>query len=290
MKRKNKPFNKKLTPSPLCDRRSAGRQFVVLLSLLLLLLAGGCARAPWMEPVDDERHRHLLARYDEHRHGAAQCGTAYDGDLNLSWRTSVDSVALAGYYQIQRPSSLRFNVTNPLGQPLVAVAVAAGGFQVLHVPRQTFYSGSLRSYALRHDIAPAVLSGPLFDWLTGRPIGGGVRVADIREDKSARGVWYAVVRDHKKGTVPIEHLLLDPASGLVVERIVVDEQDEQHARVSYDDWQQVGACRLPMVVTVTGISFWAEAELRFSEVQPARLSPSDFTLPVPSGYLRQFMP
>jgi outer membrane biogenesis lipoprotein LolB len=291
MTSKNKQSEKKSMSSKARNVRAKSRQPAVLLLLSLLLLVNGCARSPWSDPVDDEQHRQqLISEYDRYRELAAQCSPAFDGNLIVNWQTTVDSVSLSGYYQIMRPSSLRLNVTNPLGQPLVVIATAAGSFQVLHVPRQTFYAGSLRSYALRNDVSLALLSGPFFDWLTGRPIAAGVRVAEINEDSSARGFWYAVVRDGKKGAVPIEHVLLDPAAGMIMERIVVDEQGEFQARISYDNRQEIDGCAEPLTVTITGISFWAEAKLQFSEVRPAGLTATDFKLPVPSGYLQQIMP
>ncbi|MBE0582487.1 MAG: hypothetical protein IH612_01850 [Desulfofustis sp.] len=280
-----------MTNSTIHNGRSTSRQLTVLLLLSLLLLVNGCARSPWSDPVDDEQRRQqLIGEYDRYREQAAQCSPAFDGNLIVNWQTTVDSVSLSGYYQIMHPSSLRLNVTNPLGQPLVVIATAAGSFQVLHVPRQTFYAGSLRSYALRHDVPLALLSGPSFDWLTGRPIAAGARIADISEDSAARGLWYAVVRNGKRGSVPIEHVLIDPTVGVIVERIVVDEEGEFQARISYTNRPELDGCAPPQTVTITGISFWAEAQLQFSEVQPAGLTATDFKLPVPSGYLQQIMP
>lgn len=258
-------------------------------ALLWVLVLTGCARPPWTEPVDEQRHQHLVAVYEQQREQGRRCGDGFDGDMVLHWETSLESVSLAGYYQIQRPSSLRLTVANPLGQPLLAVASNGVDYQVLHVPRRTFYSGSLRSYALRHQLPLPMLVGPWFDRLTGRPIGGGVRIEAVSDDRSGRGVWFTLVTD-KEPSFPVEHLLMEPDGGGVVERIVVGEDGEMHARVTYADWQPIGPCLQPLQVTVAGLSFWADARITFSDVQPASLQPSDFKLRPPAGYLRQLSP
>lgn len=260
-----------------------------LLIWLSLLLLSGCARPPWGIPVDEERRSLLIAGYERHLQQARRCGNEFDGEVVLHWRTRLDTVSLNGYYQIMSPSYLRLTVANPLGQPLVILAANGSSYQVLQTAKRMYYAGSLRSYGARNRIPAPFLSGPWFDWLTGRPISTAARIGDIRDDSGARGVWFSLVTDDDRAVV-LEHILVEPTGGRLLERLVVNEHDEMQARVSYDNWQQVEQCFLPLHISITGLSFGAEAQIRFSEVRSAPLTLSDFTLPVPPGYLRQLMP
>lgn len=286
MKRKKTPSGENLKHS----KPTRQIPFLCLIALLLpLLVVTGCARQPWNNLVDEQRSAQLISSYDHYRQQISNCGNAIDGDLKLHWQTAIDDVSLSGYFQIMAPSYIRFTVTNPLGQPQLMLAVNPKDYQILNVPRQMFYSGSLRSYAARSDVPQPFLTGPWFVWLSGRLIDKGARIEEIRDDETNRGVWFSLVTDDKK-KIPLEYLLLDTKTSLPLERIVVDEQGDVLARIVYDNWQQVDRCLAPMAISVSGMSFWAEANLSFTDVRTASLKPTDFKIPVPSGYMKQFRP
>ena len=256
--------------------------------LALFLLAGGCARQPWGNMVDEHRHTMLSAQYENFQRQTQRCSDGYDGNLALTWRTRLEQVSLAGYYRIMDPSFLRLTVANPLGQPLLVLAAGTGQYQVLHVPRRTFYAGSMRSYGLRNGIPLPFLSGTWFSWVTGRPPSV-AQIAAIRDDDGARGIWFALVTADDRRQ-PLEHLLFDPAEQQIRERLIVDARDELLARVTYQDWQPIDGCALPHDIAITGLSFGTTAHLRFSDVAATTLTGADFRLRPPPNYLRELMP
>jgi len=259
-----------------------------LCGLLVLLLLAGCARPPWSELVDEQRTADFSARYSALQEQNRSCSDSLDGEVRIDWRSSFDNVALAGYFRLRSPSLLQLTVFNPLGQPLLAVSADSTQYQILRVPERRFLSGSLRSFSVRYGLPEPFLSGAWFDWLTGRPRTGAI-VSGVRQDNSSRGLWLALAEPDNQ-SLPLEHVLLDPEGRQILERIVVDREDRRQATISYDDWQEISGCRQPTVISITGLSFGTEAQLRFSEVRPAEFKDTDFILPIPPGFTRTVMP
>ena len=184
---------------------------------------------------------------------------------------------------------MQFTALSPLNQPLFALSSNGSWFQSLDVSKKTFRKGSLRAFAIRHEIPHTFVSGEWGAWLTGRPLSTAPFVIGIADDTENRGIWFSVA-GNSEAIYPIEHTLVDLEEQNIVERAVVDDQGKIAAAISYGNWHALDHCAQPMRIRISGLSFGAEAELRFSDVQESVLSDDTFNLPIPAGYMRQFLP
>ena len=162
-------------------------------------------------------------------------------------------------------------------------------FQSINTAKKTFLEGSLSSFAIRHDIPPIFLAGQWGSWITGRPLSSATHILEIRDDVEARGIWFGV-SDTAETTQPQEYVLLDISREKLIKRIIMDPKGNRLATISYGNWQNIDGCNQPLNITISGLTFGAEAHLELSDVRRAHLQPEDFNITVPPTYSQQFMP
>jgi hypothetical protein len=270
------------------SRRVSSRR-IGTIALVLALLSGCASHQPWGDLVDADQTLQLTGNYRDLVSRNRNCGSAYDGELVATLDTQVSSTSMQGYFQILYPGYLKFVVNNPFGQPLLAVSADGSHFQVLNTTDKTYSLVSHRSYGLRNDIPTSILKGSWFDWLTGRPLSRKVTILEIRNDTEARGLWYSIGTDGEEPQL-LEHILLGTQDNLLLERVLVDQEENSLANISYLEWDESTGCLLPKSIAITGLSFGARADLLFSEVKRAELVPRQFKLPYPQGYVKKLMP
>ena len=230
----------------------------------------------------EQRYRNYLESYES-------CGKGFDGEVSVSWRHALDKISFSGYFKTLLPVSVQFTALSPLDQPIFALSSNGSWFQSLDITKKIFRKGSLRALAIRHDVPETFVSGEWGTWLTGRPLSTAAVVIGIAADNNARGIWFSVAGE-SEAKYPQEHTLVDLEQRRVVERAIVDDRGKIAAAISYGEWHTKNNCPQPMSIRISGLSFGAEAELRFSDVQEAVLGDDSFDLPIPAGYLRQFLP
>ena len=257
--------------------------------LLVLLFFSGCASHPWGDLVDEQQHTQLYGVYKQLVENNRGCSSAYDGELVATLDTPIQSTSMDGYFQILYPNYIKYVVNNPLGQPLFGVAAKGSWFQVLNIPDKTYSLVSHRSYALRNDIPKSFLGGSWFDWITGRPLAAKVKILEIRSAEEAGGMWFLIGTAEEEPRL-LERVLVDVDQTLLLERVVIDREKNPLASITYRDWDEATGCKLPMSISISGLSFGARADLAFSEVKRAALGPKDFSLPHPPGFVKKVMP
>jgi hypothetical protein len=258
------------------------------LLLFCFIISSGCARIPYGPPLEGDDYSRLEQHYRGYLEGLEPCARAFDGETIVSWQHALEHISFSGYFKTLLPASVQFTALTPLKQPLFALASNGVWFQSIDISKKLFRKGSLRSFAIRHDIPLSLLSGEWGTWLAGRP-SAGATVITIAEDTDDRGVWFSVAPDSDTGH-PQERTLVDLAEKKMIERAVLDKQGKTAAVISYQNWQMIGQCLQPMQIQMSGLSFGAEATLRFSDVQETVLSKDGFNLPIPPGFKRQFLP
>ena len=67
----------------------------------------------------------------------ATCAPCLDGDAILSMENHLDAKALSGYVKFMLPESVKFIASNPLGQPLFALASDGVRFETLNTTDRT---------------------------------------------------------------------------------------------------------------------------------------------------------
>ena len=286
MRKKNQWSKIKLIPS--ANRNTFRRAWLLLLFLSVVSLSG-CARKPFGIALEGDEYTRLEQRYIFHQNSFGPCATSLDGKVIVDWSHSLNRTSFSGYFKILLPNSLQFTAVSPLNQPLYALTSNGDWFQSVDISKKIFKKGSLRSFAIRHEIPIALLAGEWGSWLAGRPLSTAPYVISIHADSDNRGFWFSVA-DDPDTTYPKEFTLINFDQQRIIERAIPDKQGKTEALIRYEEWQTVGECLQPTKISVSGLSFGGEATIKFRDIQPANLGNSDFNLPIPPGYKRQFLP
>ncbi len=256
--------------------------------LLFVLLLSGCAVKPWEAPLEGETFDASLIFVIALAKEQKVCDQSFDGDLSLFYTSPFGKEAISGYLQFSLPSAYKFIVTNPFGQPMLMIAGDNNSFQIINTNDQKYVAGSLRSFFIRNHIPLAFLSENWGEWLTGRNTMTDAEITAIRQDKETRGLWITVeYTDRKKTTT--NHLLLDTENKIYLERLLENKKGEIVARITYGDKRAETGCQQPLEIILSGLDYGVTINLKLSDVHFAR-EQKEYSLPIPKGYIRQFMP
>lgn len=272
--------------------RSANRNICPgswLLLLLAVVALSACARRPFGLAFEGDEYFRLEQRFTSYQSSFSPCPASFDGEVIVEWSHSLNRTSFSGYFKTLLPNSLQFTALSPLNQPLYALSSNGNWFQSVDVTKRIFRKGSLRSFAIRHEIPITLLAGEWGAWLAGRPLSTAPYVINIHADSDNRGIWFAVA-DGPDKTIPKEFTLVNLDDQRIIERAIADSQGKTEAVIRYEEWQTIGACLQPMKLSLSGLSFGAEATMKFGDIQQANLREADFNLPIPPGYKRQFLP
>ncbi|MFW2368373.1 MAG: DUF4292 domain-containing protein [Desulforhopalus sp.] len=248
----------------------------------------GCASKPWRTPLgpDQTDETTLLVASLAARDQA--CPPSLEGDISFFYRGPLDKMAVNGFLQFSLPSSYKFVMTNPLGQPLLAIAGNQQSYQVINTLKHHYLAGSISSFGLQNNIDAPFLKGNWGDWLMGRNNMEGRQLTSVRHDHKERGLWVSFESDNKsnQGT---EHLLVTHDNQLYLSRIIEDDKQNVIAEITYDKWVEAGECSQPLNINIKGLGYGTEIHIRLSNIALIDEQRS-YRLPVPPGYIRQFRP
>jgi outer membrane biogenesis lipoprotein LolB len=256
--------------------------------LIALFFFSGCAGKPWTGALPEEEYARVAEELEDIHRRDTVCPTSFTGDLALFYRTPLQSHAVKGYLQFSMPNAYRFVVTNPLGQPLLMIAGNQSSYQAINTFEKKYLAGSVRSYAIRRGIPLYLTEGQWGDWLTGRYSGSSGEIAELRQDRADRGVWVSFTGDAEKNN-PIQRLLFDRQRGLILTRILEDGRGNSLAEISYSDWLSQDGCHQPQHIAISGLDFGVEISLQLDNLFFSDAA-EIFELPIPRGYLRQYLP
>lgn len=258
---------------------------------LVLLISGGCARKPWMDPVDDDQAKAIRNMIQEIQKADAACSSTLDAEVIVSWKTGMETKAFSGFLQMKQPSSVKFVTTNPLGQTIAALVSDGESFRSVNTVTRQFLSGGLLNLALRNDIPPELLTGNWGSWLSGRiEIPESSEVTDIRQDASSRGIWVLLANPKNKLSGK-EYVLIDPKNKRPLFRVLMTAEENTIARIEYGDWQEGTGCGQPARFHITGLSMGAEITIQLSDIITDKVfTEKDFSLSPPPGYFIELRP
>jgi len=260
----------------------------LLLPLLLLLLAG-CAGRPWTTPVTDQEGLHIRKIFEEMQQRDASCFSCMDAKVSFFWDGPGEDRSVSGFLQLMLPSSVKFVVTNPLGQPLYAMVSNGRTFQSINTVLRQHTSGEISSLMQHYSIPVPLFSDHWGYWLMGRLHEQGASIEAIRQDEAGRGVWITM-RYPGEETLAQSHLLLQLETKKLLSRILVDQQGDTIATLSYDHGTGQADCPPVSRVTITGLPYGSKLGIEFAEVLTDQVfSASRFRLKVPPDYEAQVL-
>lgn len=258
-----------------------------LAAVLLLLLVNGCATKPWTSPVADEETGLITQIFEEMQERDDSCFSCLDAKTTLVWDPPGEDRSVTGFLQLMLPTSVKFVVLNPLGQPLYALVSDGREFQSINTTLRQHLIGKISSLASQYKIPESLFSDNWGYWLTGRLHEHEAAIESIHRDGSGRGAWITL---RYQGEAPLgkSHLLIQPASKQLLARILVDRQGETIATLSYDHRTGQDACAPVSKITITDLPYGSKLNIELEEILIDRsFSAADFRMKIPAGYASQ---
>ncbi|MBU0665559.1 MAG: hypothetical protein KJ990_13585 [Proteobacteria bacterium] len=263
--------------------------FRLILTLLVLLIQS-CAGKPWTSPVADSETAFITQTFEEMQERDASCFCCLDAKTTLSWDTPGEDRSIAGFLQLKLPTSVKFVVLNPLGQPLYALVNNGRDFQSINTSLKQHIIGKIGSLATQNKIPESLLSENWGYWLTGRLHEQGATIEAIHQDGSGRGVWITM-RYQDEAALNKSHLLIQPATRQLLSRILVDREGETIATISYDRRNEQNDCAPVSRITISDLPYGSQLSIDFTEILTDRsFSAANFRLKVPEDYETQELP
>ena len=264
-------------------------RFIFILFILLSL--SSCAGKPWTNILGEEESKPAETLFYQMVDRDISCSCCLDTDITIAWDSPVEKKSIRGLLQTMEPSSIKFVMTNPLGQILFALIIKDRTFQSINTLTHKYQSGSLDSLVLYYDAPKSLLSGNWVTYLTGRLKKGSIEIVEIRNDREKRGVWFTIlISDGDKKQK--NHLLIDMVEKKILTRMVVDENSEETiASITYSDWIIEKNCQIPSRLQISEFSFGFQMNIQLSNISTdLQLKNSHFKINPPPGYLRQILP
>ncbi|MCL2790408.1 MAG: hypothetical protein FWD79_07150 [Desulfobulbus sp.] len=206
------------------------------LTLLILgcaaILAGCAGKQPKtvpLAPVEEQEARALWTGFI-----AGKRPQALDADIRLQWDILGSKGAVGASLLVQqRPALLRVTANDPLGRTLVLAVADASAFTMVDNRIGHVYQGAIPSRFWRSYVPGAILPEDLLPLLGGFLAEGEGEAVAPALDEAGQGIWYQW-RDVRKRE---HHVLLDRASGTMVQHLLIDAQG-QVLTLQYADYQQ----------------------------------------------------
>lgn len=284
---KNLPYNEKLNLWRI-KLRVTSSLFQILFFCLFLFYLTGCANRPWRTPLEPDQTDETALLVASLAARDRACPPSLEGDIAFFYKGPLDKKAVNGFLQFSLPSSYKFVMTNPLGQPLLAIAGNQQYYQVINTLNRHYLAGSISSFGLQKDIDAPFLKGNWGDWLMGRNSMEGRQITSVRHDRENRGLWVSFESDNKPN-LGIEHLLVAHDNQRYLARVIEDDKQTVIAEITYDEWAAEGKCSQPLDINIKGLGYGAEIHIKLSNIAMTEEQQS-YRLPVPPGYFRQFRP
>jgi len=251
---------------------------------LLILLMTGCAGKPWTAPLTDTETAAMMQTLQEMQQRDDSCFRCLDAKVSLFWDGPGEDRVVNGFFLLMLPASVKFVVTNPLGQPLYAVVSNGQGFQSINTALKQHVSGELSDLMTQYDLPESLLSAHWGYWLLGRLQEQGAMIEAMSQDESGRGVW-VTMRYPGDGALPQCRLLIQPDGKKLLARVLVDHQGDSIATFTYDYGTSGDDCAPAGRITVTGLPYGSALNIELTEILTDRvLSNADFRLKVPANY------
>ena len=199
-------------------------------------------------------------------------------NLAISSWSGKRAALFSGYLQAMTPSYLKFIGVNPFGQPQLIVSLGNKRFSTVLVPEAKVFTGDVggNTYA---KYVPAGFNGrDLIALLTGRIGIDDANIRSIREGETAGTYWFELGRQGETGRV---HLLFDPRAEAVMRYMVADSNDRVLVDVSYTDYRDNGACRLPGKIHIESPTQHGRLDMVLSDILPCDELPAALFNQVP---------
>ena len=184
----------------------------------------------------------------------------------------------SGYLQTMAPSYLKFIGVNPFGQPQLIVSLGNKRFSTVLVPEAKVFTGNVAGNTFAKYVPAGFNGRDLIALLTGRIGIDDATIRSIREGETAGTYWFELGRPGETGRA---HLLFDPRAEAVMRYTVVDSNDRVLVDVSYTDYKDNGACRLPGKIHIESPTQHGRLDMVLSDILPCDELPAALFNQVP---------
>lgn len=252
--------------------------------LLLIPALAGCAGKPWTTPATDLETITVTQTFEEMQERDASCFCCMDAKAGLFWDGPGEDRAVNGFLHLMLPSSVKFVVTNPLGQPIYAMVTDGVEFQSVNTTLKQSVTGEISALMMQYDIPPSLLSANWGYWLMGRLHEQGAMIDAVRQDESGRGVWITM-RYPGEGALAESHLLIEPAGKKLLARVLVDQEGKNIAAIAYEHGAAQDDCMVADKITITDLPYGSRLSIELTGILTDRVfTPANFRLKIPANY------
>ncbi len=257
-----------------------------LLFLLTAFVLAGCATSQWTDPLQDTEADKIARQVDALAARDAACGKTLEGDLVLFYHSPLEKKALDGFFQFSMPSSYKFVMSNPFGQPVLIIAGDQNSFQAINTLTKKYLTQNISSFGLRNNIPSPFLKSDWGSLLTGRIQLSSRSLTAVRNDRNARGVWLTFQNKEQAG---VSHLLFDREKEIFLASILEDGNGKKIAEITYGNWMPADTCQQPLDIMITGLDYGTEIHITLENVL-ITAEKKTYRLRPPPGYDRRYMP
>jgi outer membrane lipoprotein-sorting protein len=265
---------------------------LLLHCLLLCSLCTSCAQKRWTETLSEDENRTMGQLVTAMQEREQLCPQSLDADMRLFWKSPVASRAVEGYLQLLAPSSMKFIVSNPLGQPVFVFSGNGKMFQILQPTKRTHIRGGVRSLAIRYQMPIVITQGDWFAYMTSRLPVDKLTVIETTQDRDNNTVWLRFADTSKEKSDNQIYLHLDQQREEVLGYLFLNKAGETLAEISYPGKKEGSTyCPVQTEVTVSELLWDSEIKIKLEDISSAnQLNERDFPLPVPAGFNTQIWP
>ncbi len=274
-------------PSSKYSRKFCGTIFLIILCITLL---SGCASQRWSKPLSEDDSSDLALLLGDMQSTEKLCPNSFDADAKIFWKTPVANSAIVGYLQVLSPSHSKYVITNPLGMLTYAWASDGKTFQILDTIEHRYIRGNVRSLMIRQQLPLVFAEESWFLYLTGRLPIHPLTIQKSNYDESDQTVWVLSTQSNQNGVKRWLHI--DPAKRLLLGFLFLDEEGKTVAEISYEETEaNLDICLPKKHIQISNLPWGAEVHIEMENINTSiELQASDFNLPVPTDYYKQFLP